>query len=83
MSRYEPPAPKKDHRKPKTHWLSTKQAAAYLGLSIRTIHNYRVAGKIKGHRMGERVWKYDPVELDEFIEKSTRASLTKEMEHSA
>ncbi|WP_117433210.1 helix-turn-helix domain-containing protein [Mycobacterium marinum] len=67
MSRHRPPG---RYKKPKGRLLSTTEAAAYLGVSIRTIHNYRYKGALVPCRVG-RLWKYDPRDLDNFIETST------------
>jgi excisionase family DNA binding protein len=49
-------------------WLSTAEAAQYLGVSINTIRNYVGAGKLKVRRMGPRLLKFDVADLDRFVE---------------
>ncbi|WP_157929684.1 helix-turn-helix domain-containing protein [Mycobacteroides abscessus] len=46
--------------------LSTNQAAEYLGVSSNTIRKYSAAGKIKAFRVGVKLIKYDPADLDAF-----------------
>ena len=52
-----------------TRLLKSRQAAKYLCISEKTLWNLQAGGKIKAVRMG-RLIRYDPVDLDEFIEKS-------------
>ncbi|WP_394334229.1 helix-turn-helix domain-containing protein [Mycobacteroides abscessus] len=46
--------------------LSTSQAAEYLGVSPNTIRKYSAAGKIRAFRVGVKLIKYDPADLDAF-----------------
>jgi excisionase family DNA binding protein len=53
-------------------WLSTKEAAAYLGVSVNTVRNYIADGRLKVHRMGPKLLKFDRTELDRFVEGTPR-----------
>ena len=54
--------------------LTTKQAAAYCGLSPRTLERYRVTGEgPRFIKLGRRVL-YDPDELDRWIRSGMRRS---------
>jgi excisionase family DNA binding protein len=52
--------------------LKSKAAAEYLCISERTLWNLQKALKIKAVRMG-RLIRFDPADLDEFIEKAKTA----------
>jgi excisionase family DNA binding protein len=54
--------------KQQVRWLSTAEAAQYLGVSVNTIRNYVGAGKLKVRRMGPRLLKFDMADLDRFVE---------------
>ena len=59
-----------DHR----HYLSTREAAEYLGLSARTLDRYRVSGEGPVfHRFGGRV-RYSRTDLDAWAKARRRAS---------
>jgi len=49
--------------------LKSKEAAAYLALSEKTLWNLTNAGQMRAVRMG-RLVRYDPADLDEFIEQA-------------
>ncbi|MCD6175670.1 MAG: helix-turn-helix domain-containing protein [Planctomycetes bacterium] len=49
--------------------LKSKEAANYLCISERTLWNLQNIGKIKTVRMG-RLIRFDPIDLDEFIEQA-------------
>ncbi|OBY30476.1 hypothetical protein ACT18_17675 [Mycolicibacter kumamotonensis] len=53
---------------PKTRWLSTSEAAAYLGVSVNSVRNYIAGGRLKVHRMGPKLLKFNVAELDRFVE---------------
>ena len=56
------------------HYLSTREAADYLGLSARTLDRYRVSGEGPVfHRFGGRV-RYTRADLDAWAAKRRRAS---------
>jgi excisionase family DNA binding protein len=59
-------------RRPGSRLLSTKQAAEYLGVSQNTIRKYRDEGKIRAVRVGEKLVKYDPEDLDRFTSEFSR-----------
>ena len=46
------------------HFLSTAEAAEYLGVSKNTLRSYIAKGIITAHRLGPRLLKFDPAELD-------------------
>lgn len=46
--------------------LSSAEAASYLGVSINTLRNYVAAGLLTNRRVGPRLLKYDPAELEAF-----------------
>jgi excisionase family DNA binding protein len=47
-------------------YLSVLDAAAYLGLSAKTIYAWAERGAIPAYKVG-RVWRFDKLELDEFV----------------
>ena len=56
------------------HYLSTREAADYLGLSARTLDRYRVSGEGPVfHRFGGRV-RYTRADLDAWAKARRRAS---------
>jgi excisionase family DNA binding protein len=72
MSRYSPqPEPVRSsyNSKPEPRLLSTREAAAYLGVSPNTIRKYRKQG-LRFSKVGEKLVKYDPLDLDDFAQKS-------------
>lgn len=71
MSRYVPPPAKRNHKKPKSELLSTIEAAAYLGVSERSIRRWRDEGLINATRIGSKLWKYLPAELDKMKQKAS------------
>ncbi|WP_082279379.1 helix-turn-helix domain-containing protein [Mycobacterium colombiense] len=44
--------------------LSTVQAADYLGVSTNTIRNYIARGWLTAQRIGPKLLKFDPADLD-------------------
>ncbi|HTX96334.1 MAG TPA: helix-turn-helix domain-containing protein [Mycobacterium sp.] len=48
--------------------LSTQQASAYLGISPNTLRKYVADGGLKAYRLGEKLLKYDPADLNEFLQ---------------
>ena len=57
-----------------TNYLNTRQAAEWLGLSMRTLHRYRVSGRGPVfHRFGGRV-RYLRADLDAWAASRRRAS---------
>ncbi|MGB9306133.1 MAG: helix-turn-helix domain-containing protein [Mycobacterium sp.] len=59
--------------KKKKKFLSTPEAAEYLEISIPTLRKYRELGQIPFRRIGERIYKYETADLDEFARKVRRA----------
>ena len=49
--------------------LSSIEAAAYLNVSVNTLRKYVAAGDITARRVGPRLLKYDPAELEAFARK--------------
>ena len=45
-------------------WLSPRDAANYLGVTVRTIRRYRAAGILPPNRIGRRVVRYRRADLD-------------------
>ena len=50
-------------------WLSSKEAAAYLGINLRTLYRFIDEGDLPAYRFG-RVIRLRQEELDEFIERA-------------
>jgi excisionase family DNA binding protein len=46
--------------------LSTKEAANYLGVLVNTIRNYVARQKLVAYRVGPKLIKFDPADLDAF-----------------
>jgi excisionase family DNA binding protein len=46
--------------------LSSAQAAAYLNVSVNTLRRYVADGLLTNRRVGPRLLKYDPAELEAF-----------------
>lgn len=44
--------------------LSTAEAAEYLGVSVNTIRNYIAKGLITAQRVGPKLLKFNPADLD-------------------
>jgi excisionase family DNA binding protein len=44
--------------------LTAQQAADYLNVSLRTLHNWLRDGTITGHRLGPKFLRFDADELD-------------------
>ena len=53
--------------------LSSAEAAAYLNVSVNTLRRYVADGLLTNRRVGPRLLKYDPVELEAFTRKAGRA----------
>jgi excisionase family DNA binding protein len=49
-------------------YLTSKQACEYVGVSKNTLRKYYEDGKIRAYRAGERLLRFDPAELDRFLE---------------
>lgn len=48
-------------------YLSTVEAAKYIGVSKNTLRKYVAKGLVPAHKFGERLWKFDPAELDDAV----------------
>lgn len=57
----------------KCRLMKSTQAASYLAISERTLWNLQKCGRIKSVRMG-RLIRFDPADLDEFIEQAKTGS---------
>jgi len=54
--------------------LTMEEAAEALGVTVRTIHNYKQAGRLVGQRIGRR-WLFTEDNLKDFITGRTASSL--------
>ncbi|MCV7317828.1 helix-turn-helix domain-containing protein [Mycolicibacterium confluentis] len=50
-----------------SRFLSTVEAAAYIGVSTNTLRSYVHKKIVPAHRVGPRLLKFDPAELDEVV----------------
>ncbi|MBF9315237.1 helix-turn-helix domain-containing protein [Mycobacteroides chelonae] len=55
-----------------TRYLSTAEAAEYIGISKNTLRSYVAKKVIPAHRVGSRLLKFDRTELDEVIKSRGR-----------
>jgi excisionase family DNA binding protein len=62
-----PPLVQPDEDEPAPQWLSTKQAAAYLGIIPRTLYRLIDSGQLPAYRFG-RVIRLQRHQIDAFIE---------------
>lgn len=58
---------KKLNKEPRSSWLSTKEAAAFLQVTTRTMQNYRDEGKIPFSQVGSKIY-YKESDLEDFLE---------------
>jgi excisionase family DNA binding protein len=58
---------KKLNKQPKSSWLSTKDAAALLQVTNRTMQNYRDEGKIPFSQVGSKIY-YRESDIEDFLE---------------
>ncbi len=49
------------------HWMSTKEAATYLGVNLRTLYRFIDAGELTAYKFG-RVIRLKEGDLDRFVE---------------
>lgn len=61
-----------------TEYLTTKQAAEYLGLSDKTVRNLCAEKKITHRRLSERIIQFKPEWLDEYLNSITIQRQSKE-----
>ncbi|MEP7738111.1 helix-turn-helix domain-containing protein [Nocardioides sp. 31GB23] len=55
---------------PTRRWLSQAEAAEYLGVTDRTVHNYIARGILPGHRIrSSRLVRIDRGDLDALLER--------------
>lgn len=54
-----------DHRLPR--WATKEQAAQHVGVSVKTIMRWAADGRIRTHRAGPRLIRYDLNELDAML----------------
>jgi excisionase family DNA binding protein len=68
MTGHEAPKPTLERRRPR--WLTTDQAAHYLGFpSRKALYQAVRRGQVPGHRIGRRL-RFDAAELDLWINRS-------------
>lgn len=48
-------------------FLSTAEAAKYIGVSKNTLRKYVAKGVVPAHKFGEKLLKFDRVELDDAV----------------
>ena len=48
--------------------LNKRQAAAILGVSVRTVERLHAAGKLRGYKLSERVLRFDADELSAWLD---------------
>lgn len=53
-------------------WLSTVEAAKYIGVSKNTLRKYVAKGIVPAHKFGEKLLKFDPAELDDAVKTLSR-----------
>jgi excisionase family DNA binding protein len=46
--------------------ISTKEAAEYLGISEKFLRKAVKEKKLRAYRMGERIYRFDPADLDAY-----------------
>lgn len=44
-------------------FLSVTEAASLLGITTGRVYQLLIAGRMKGHKLGEKVWAIDPAEV--------------------
>lgn len=59
-------------KKKTSQLLSTQDAADYLGISYTTFRKYRKMGQIPFRKVGDKLYKYETADLDEFARKIDR-----------
>ena len=59
-----------DDRPMEQRYLSVAQAAAYMGLSPKTLYAWAEKGAIPAHKLG-RLWRFDKAELGAFVRDQT------------
>lgn len=70
MSNYKPPG---QYKKPAGRLFSTDEAAAYLGVSRRTIFNLRKLGKLNAIVITDRIVRFDRDELDNLVQHAKKS----------
>ncbi len=50
-----------------TRYFGYAEAAAYIGVSVATLRRMADAGKLKNYRVGEKLVRFDRLELDRFV----------------
>lgn len=60
------------HQHTGAHFLSTKEAAKHIGVSVNTLRKYVAKGLVPAHKFGERLLKFDPAELDDAVKALSR-----------
>ena len=60
---------------PSKRKVGTKELAERLGLSVRTLQNYRDAGKIPFQRYTARTFRYDPEAVEQALSEAAEQAL--------
>ncbi|HVS40141.1 MAG TPA: helix-turn-helix domain-containing protein [Gemmataceae bacterium] len=55
-----------------TEQLKTEDAAAYLNVSVRTLHRLRAAHRLQPTRFSKRCIRWSKAQLDRFIQRNTK-----------
>lgn len=55
---------------PERRYFSVREAAAYLGLSPKTVYAWAEQHVMPAYKLG-RVWRFDKAELDDFVRRRT------------
>lgn len=58
-------------------YLTYQTAAAYIGISVATLRRMVDAGKVRTYPLGERLVRFDRLELDQYV----RGSVSSSTEH--
>lgn len=74
LSAKSPPKQTRNNEREPERMLSLPQAARYLGISESTIRRYVKAETITYKKVGDKLYRFFPSDLDAFIEKSTKST---------
>lgn len=50
-----------------TRYFGYAEAAAYIGVSVGTLRRMAESGKLRTYKVGERLVRFDRLELDRFV----------------
>lgn len=59
-------------------WLSVRQIAEYLGVSMITVYRWIEARRIPCHRVGHQ-WRFSTIEIDQWVLSGNASDLEKKM----